>query len=65
MTMRKCFKTGGGFGVWIEDEEVPAASAESPETPAEPVPDEDEEVPPEGDCDGCAAKPSNQPPSVP
>lgn len=67
MTLRRCFKTGGGFAVWVDDEETPEAPAAPAitEAPAAPVAtDEDEDVPPEGDCDGCAKKPSAQPPKA-
>lgn len=60
--MKKCFQTGGGFAVWVEEPD-PAEPAPEPTpapAPAEPAPEVDQ-----GDCDGCASKPSNQPPKVP
>lgn len=59
---RRCFQSGGGFAVWVDvepeaTEEVDAAVATEPEAT--------EEVD-QGDCDGCAKKPSVQiPPQVP
>lgn len=59
--MRRDFSAGGGFAVLVPDVPEPAPpeppAAAAPAETGQPATDDDEEVPPEGDCDGCAKRP--------
>ena len=59
--MRRDFQASGGFAVYVADETVntsttdPTAGAPA-ETAKPPATDDDETVPPEGDCEGCTKR---------
>lgn len=55
--MKRDFAAGGGFAVWVPDVPESSPQPEQPAPATEATADDDEEeVPHDGDCDGCVRR---------